>query len=102
MNELQWSDALKGNRRHSISGHEPLNGAYMVLINWLTVQSHGQRADFPWLCEFLGLILTSVKSRFSRVTGITVEEAADPPGLSEKWRSRQEPLSGGETGREAT
>lgn len=43
------------------------------------------------LTEF-GLILTSATRRFSRVSGVAFEEAADPPGLSEDWRSRQEPF----------
>jgi len=39
--------------------------------------------------------LTSTAGRFRGVTGITAEEAADLSGLSEEWRSRQEPFPGG-------
>lgn len=49
----------------------------------------------------ISLILTSAASGFCRVTGVTIEEAADLPGLSEDWRSRQEPFpKGGQGGRD--
>lgn len=40
--------------------------------------------------EGIRLILTSAAGRFCRVTGVTVEEAAHLPGLSEDWRRGQE------------
>lgn len=42
--------------------------------------------------NWFSLILTSAAGWFCRVAGVTVEEAADPPGLLEDWRSRQEPF----------
>lgn len=45
--------------------------------------------------------LTSAACRFCRVTGVTIEEAADLSGLSKDRRSRQEPFpKGGQKGRE--
>lgn len=41
------------------------------------------------------MILTSAASRFCRVTGVTIEEAADLSGLSEDRRSREEPFPKG-------
>lgn len=45
--------------------------------------------------SLLSVILTSAASRFCRVTGVTIEEAADLSGLSEDRRSREEPFPKG-------
>lgn len=51
--------------------------------------------------SLLSVILTSAASRFCRVTGVTIEEAADLSGLSEDRRSREEPFpKGGQRGRD--